>query len=64
MDVNAIYLNTDKAEEQKYVQEKAALNVKRAIVEAPQNWLDASIENPYRITDFTEVKTTWHPIGI
>jgi acyl-CoA reductase-like NAD-dependent aldehyde dehydrogenase len=64
MDVNAIYLNTDKAEEQKYVQEKAALNVKRAIVETPQNWLDASLENPYRITDFTEVKTTWHPIGI
>jgi acyl-CoA reductase-like NAD-dependent aldehyde dehydrogenase len=64
MDVNAIYLNTDKAEEQKYVQEKASLNVKRAIVEAPQNWLDASLENPYRIIDFTEVKTTWHPIGI
>jgi len=63
MDVNAIYLNTADAEEIKKVQTYAALNVKRAIIEQPQDWFDKALENPYRILDFTEVKTTWHPIG-
>jgi len=64
MDVNAVYITTNDAALKKLVQTNSALNVKRARVESEQNWLAASAESPYRILDFLEVKTTWHPIGI
>ena len=64
MDVNAIYLHSNKAEEIKEVETLAALNVKRARIEFVSNWFESKEENPYRIQDFIEVKTTWHPIGI
>jgi acyl-CoA reductase-like NAD-dependent aldehyde dehydrogenase len=64
MDVNAIYLCSDNADEKKLAETNASLNVKRARIETEQDWADSKCESPYRIMDFLEVKTTWHPIGI
>ena len=64
MDVNAIYLCTDNADEKKLAETNASLNVKRARIESEQDWANSTCESPYRIMDFLEVKTTWHPIGI
>ena len=64
MDVNAIYLCTDNEEEKKLAETNASLNVKRARIESEQDWANSTCESPYRIMDFLEVKTTWHPIGI
>ena len=64
MDVNAIYLCSDNADEKKLAETNASLNVKRARIENEQDWANPTCESPYRIMDFLEVKTTWHPIGI
>jgi acyl-CoA reductase-like NAD-dependent aldehyde dehydrogenase len=64
MDVNAIYLCTDNADEKKLAETNASLNVKRARIETEQDWSKSTCESPYRIMDFLELKTTWHPIGI
>ena len=64
MDVNAIYLCSDNADEKKLAETNASLNVKRARIETEQDWASSTCESPYRIMDFLEVKTTWHPIGI
>jgi len=40
------------------------LNVKRSICEHVANWNATDAESPYRIMQFQEVKTTWHPVGI
>ena len=62
MDVNAIaYCEADTAA-QKLIQEKSALNVKRAIMYDSVNWLVDEAQSPYFIMDFQEIKTTWHPI--
>jgi acyl-CoA reductase-like NAD-dependent aldehyde dehydrogenase len=57
MDVNALWLALDSPEDRKLSQENAALNVKRL------TFYEETEPNPYLITDFTEIKTTWHPIG-
>lgn len=64
MDVNAIYLCSDNGDEKKLAETNAALNIKRARIETEQDWASSICESPYRIMDFLEVKTTWHPIGI
>lgn len=57
LDVNAIlYFGSDKKEKAQ-IKELAAVNVKRVITY--DNYDD---ENPYRILDAQEIKTTWHPI--
>lgn len=58
MDVNALYLSLEDADHRKLAQENAALNVKRL------SFYEDVDPNPYLITDFTELKTTWHPIGL
>ncbi len=64
MDVNAcVYCGSD-AEEIKKVQINSSLNVKRAVVYSDDNWFSDEAQNPYRIMDLQEIKTTWHPIGI
>jgi acyl-CoA reductase-like NAD-dependent aldehyde dehydrogenase len=64
MDVNmVIYTGTDEKQIQ-LIKENATLNVKRVVVYNDTNWLNESSQNPYRISDAQEVKTTWHPIGI
>ncbi|MFQ6677622.1 MAG: aldehyde dehydrogenase family protein [Fidelibacterota bacterium] len=64
MDVNAIVYCGNIKEEIKMVQENAALNVKRPIIYTDENWLDKKVQDPYRILNTLETKTTWHPIGI
>lgn len=64
MDVNAVYLHSDNAAQIKLVEENSSLNVKRARTENTGNWFDSAAQSPYRILDYLEVKTTWHPIGI
>ena len=62
MDVNAVcYTGTDAAS-QKMIKENAALNVKRVVLYDNHKWLTESSQSPYFISDFQEVKTTWHPI--
>jgi acyl-CoA reductase-like NAD-dependent aldehyde dehydrogenase len=64
MDVNAcMYCGSDE-EEIKKVQINSSLNVKRAVIYSDDNWFSDEAQNPYRIMDLQEIKTTWHPIGI
>ena len=63
MDVNAIYL-TDNLEHKKSVQGEAIQNLKRVVVGKQKSWDDRTVENPYIITDFMEIKTTWHPVEV
>jgi len=60
MDVNAVLLCSDDAGEKKLLQTDAALNVKRVSIQ-PNSPLEGS---PYHILDFSEIKTTWHPVGL
>ena len=64
MDVNAVYINTNNQQDKVTAETNAALNVKRVRIEASIDWNQPQNEDPYRILDYTEVKTTWHPIGI
>ncbi|MBT4736028.1 MAG: aldehyde dehydrogenase family protein [Candidatus Marinimicrobia bacterium] len=64
MDVNAIVYCGNESEEIKLIQENAALNVKRPIVYTDENWLSKNVQDPYRILNTLETKTTWHPVGI
>lgn len=64
MDVNAFFF-TDPGvnkEYRKQIDENAALNVKR-IVHHPVNDWSQHQEDPYLVTKFQEIKTTWHPVG-
>ena len=63
MDVNAVIYCGDNAEEIKSVKESASLNVKRVLVYRENDLTEDSNQNPYRIIDLQEIKTTWHPIG-
>lgn len=61
MDVNAMaYAGTD-VDITKELQESGALNMKR-IFNYNNNWMLESSQNLYLISDFQEIKTTWHPI--
>lgn len=63
MDVNAVvYCGSDAAEIKK-IQELASLNVKRPLIYSASGWMEEESQNPYRIMDLQEIKTTWHPIG-
>ena len=64
MDVNAIVYCGNESEEIKLVQENAALNVKRPIVYSNENWHNKNTQDPYRILNTLETKTTWHPVSI
>jgi acyl-CoA reductase-like NAD-dependent aldehyde dehydrogenase len=64
MDVNALVYCGESEEEWKIIQENSILNLKRICRLAPLSWEASEVEDPYRILDLQEVKTTWHPIGI
>ncbi len=60
MDVNALLLCSDDAEEKKEAELEAVENLKRVSLQA-----DAVLaQSPYHILDFQEIKTTWHPVGV
>lgn len=60
IDVNALAYFGKDSESWKTIQQNAALNIRRV----KQYESAKSTENPYRILDFMEIKTTWHPIGV
>jgi len=63
MDVNAIiYCGADSGHAS-VVEKNTALNVKRAVKYADQNWINPHAQGPYHIMKSQEIKTTWHPIG-
>ncbi len=62
MDVNAILFAEHDLTVQKAIQEKAALNLKRAVFYNKIDWNSGKGQSPYLIMDFQEIKTTWHPI--
>ena len=61
MDVNAIAYCGNDLEVVKTIQENAVNNLKRVRV-YDKNWMDAEAHDLYLISDFQELKTTWHPI--
>ena len=62
MDVNAmLYCGNDKKEITE-IRANSTSNLKRIVVKKDIDWNTNKCENVYLITDFTEVKTTWHPI--
>lgn len=65
MDVNAFWYDalSIEQEEMKQIEENASLNIKRISKNSYPDWADEESQSPYFITDFQEVKTTWHPIG-
>lgn len=62
MDVNAIVYCEKKADTQKLVKEKSALNMKRVIIYSDTNWQSEEAQSPYLIQNTQEIKTTWHPV--
>jgi acyl-CoA reductase-like NAD-dependent aldehyde dehydrogenase len=60
-DINAIADNSQLPEQFRQIQELSAANVKRNKAYAI-DWNEDASQNPYLISDFCEVKTTWHPI--
>ncbi len=65
MDVNAFYYTDKKIKSEygKQIDENGALNIKRVVFEACDDWIDEASRHPYLITNFQETKTTWHPVG-
>ncbi len=61
MDVNAIAYSGNDAAILKSIQLNAVDNLKR-VRAYHQNWMEEASQNIYLISDFQEVKTTWHPI--
>lgn len=61
MDVNALLYCGKNKKHLKTMQENASLNVKR-FMHWNFAWDEEETQSPYRILDFQEIKTTWHPI--
>ncbi len=64
MDVNAILASSASMDEKKTIQVNASINVKRAVFYDEKDWGKVEVHGPYRIMDFQEIKTTWHPVGV
>jgi acyl-CoA reductase-like NAD-dependent aldehyde dehydrogenase len=64
MDINAIAYHRNNLDSIKKIQLNAALNIKRVQFYNTESSASVDDENPYRMIDFMEIKTTWHPIGI
>ena len=60
MDVNALVVQGGDAKELASLRESCALNLKRFYARSDKAKND---EDPYRILDTVEIKTTWHPVG-
>ncbi|MFV1994778.1 MAG: aldehyde dehydrogenase family protein [Verrucomicrobiales bacterium] len=66
MDVNAVLDASGETEILRELEGGTATNLKR-VADAhlsPAAWFGAAAEDPYRILDTVEIKTTWHPIGV
>lgn len=58
LDVDGVVLYGGTVEEQTTLQDGAAESLRRV------SFYEAVAEDPYRILDFCEIKTTWHPVGL
>lgn len=63
MDVNAVLCCGVSDEESARLEKEALSNLKRVVRFNPKDWYSPECEDPYRIMDLQEIKTTWHPIG-
>ncbi len=64
LDVNAVLNASDDTSFRKLIDENASISVKRVKHYNPNDWLSGTVEDPYLIQEFMEIKTTWHPVGI
>ncbi|HAC16174.1 MAG TPA: aldehyde dehydrogenase [Bacteroidetes bacterium] len=64
MDVNAMAYHRNNAESKKTIQLNAALNVRRVHFYNTADKKNVEVGSPYKMLDFMEIKTTWHPIGV
>lgn len=64
MDVNGVSCFEADRETKTLFQTNAALNIRRVKFYNTVKPESVDEENPYRILDFLEIKTTWHPIGV
>ena len=60
MDVNALVTQAGDSKETAMCRQACALNLKRFF---PRESISKGDEDPYRILDTMEIKTTWHPVG-
>ena len=63
MDVNAIIYSGVDSGHARMIEKNTALNIKRLVNYADQNWINSNAQGPYHIMNSQEIKTTWHPIG-
>ncbi len=65
-DVNAFFYTDNELHEKfgKQIDENAALNVKRVVFKTIENWNEEERQDPYLLSEFQEIKTTWHPVGM
>lgn len=61
MDVNAVVYSGNDSKEITFLEKCSALNMKRIRI-YKNDWMKPESEDLYKIADFQEVKTTWHPI--
>jgi len=64
MDLNAVFNANSDEDLRKQIDENCALNVKRRRHLTVSDWTKDTLETPYYIMDFQEIKTTWHPVGV
>jgi len=64
MDINAVACHGVSSQVRSIIQQQASLNVRRPVFYDDRKATLKQVQNPYRVMDFTEIKTTWHPIGI
>ncbi len=65
MDVNAVSFHRESDKHLHTIQELAVDNIKRVKNYTPSTYkTEAETQNPYKIIDLQEVKTTWHPIEV
>lgn len=60
MDVNALVVQGGDSKEAAALREACALNLKRFFLRSDRAKI---VQDPYRILDTVEIKTTWHPVG-
>jgi acyl-CoA reductase-like NAD-dependent aldehyde dehydrogenase len=64
MDVNSVLSTANDPEIASSVQSLGAENIKRCIAWDVADYYDPAYETPYRINEFLEAKSTWHPVGL
>ena len=63
MDVNGLLSFKSHSDVQKRLDEHASENIKRNHHKDWEDGYEDSLESPYLMMEFMEIKTTWHPVG-